>query len=129
MTHFSWSEGKPLVWDFTCKSTLAPCYTQQLISKPGSIAELEANKKRAKYVDIEEQGYLFVRIAVETMGPWSLSAIKLIKDIDHKIRILTDEKRSSFYLIQRISLEIQRGNASCALNTFLPSEKLNEIFY
>ncbi|KAF2880129.1 hypothetical protein ILUMI_26040 [Ignelater luminosus] len=67
MKHFSWSEGKPIVWDFTCINILAPCYTQQLISKPGSIAELAENKKRAKYVDIEEQGYLFVPIAVETM--------------------------------------------------------------
>ncbi|KAF2885931.1 hypothetical protein ILUMI_20238 [Ignelater luminosus] len=125
MTHFSWSEGKPLVWNFTCINTLAPCCTQQLISKPGLIAELAANKKRAKYVDIEEQGYLFVPIAVETIGPWSLNAIKLIKDIGHKIRILTDDKRSSSYLIQRISLEIQRRNASCVLNTFPPSEKLN----
>ncbi|KAF2881096.1 hypothetical protein ILUMI_25078 [Ignelater luminosus] len=95
-----WSEGKPLVWDFTCINTLPPCYTQQLISKPGSIAELAGNKKIAKYVDIGEQGYLFVPIAVETMGPWSLSAIKLIKGIGHKIRILTDDKRSSSYLIQ-----------------------------
>ncbi|KAF2889461.1 hypothetical protein ILUMI_16712 [Ignelater luminosus] len=73
MTHFSWSEGEPLVWNFICINTLVPCYTQQLISKPGSIAELAANKKRAKYVDIEEQGYFFVPIAVETMGPWRSS--------------------------------------------------------
>ncbi|KAF2892101.1 hypothetical protein ILUMI_14072, partial [Ignelater luminosus] len=124
MTRFSWSGGKPLVWDFTCINTLALCYTQQLISKPGSIAELAA-----KYVDIEEQGYSYVPIAVETMGPWSLSVIKLIKDIGYKIKILTDDKRSTSYLIQRISLEIQRGNASCVLNTFPPSERLNEIFY
>ncbi|KAF2902740.1 hypothetical protein ILUMI_03448 [Ignelater luminosus] len=52
---------------------LNPIHTRvcgEIVLPNGSIAELAANKKRAKYVDIEEQGYLFVPIAVETTGPW-----------------------------------------------------------
>ena len=42
---------------------------------------------------------------------------------------VTGERRSSFYLFQRISIAIQRGNAASVLGTVGSTSKLDEIFY
>ena len=39
--------------------------------------------------------------------------IKLVKQIGRKIQDATGEKLSTFYLLQSISMAIQRGNAIC----------------
>ena len=40
----------------------------------------------------------------------------------------TGEKRSTFFLTQRISIALMRGNAACILGTVPPTEGLEEIF-
>ena len=57
-----------------------------------------------------------------------LEGHKLIKEIGKKIREVTHEKRSTFFLIQRILIAIQRGNAACLLGTAPASETLDEVF-
>ena len=41
------------------------------------------------------------------------SSFKLVKQIGKKIQDATGEKLSTFYLLQNISMAIQRGNAIC----------------
>ena len=67
-------------------------------------------------------------IAVETFGAWGSQGLKLIKEIGRKIQDVTGEKRSTFYLLQNISMAIQRGNASCVIGTVPVSEGLDEVF-
>ena len=53
---------------------------------------------------------------------------KLIKDIGKKLKEASGEPRSTFFLTQRISIAIQRGNASCILGTVPFSIGLDSIF-
>jgi hypothetical protein len=45
--------------------------------------------------------------------------LKLVKQIGKKIQDATGEKLSTFYLFQRISIAIQRGNAQCVRSSGL----------
>ena len=73
--------------------------------------------------------YIFTFIAIETLGSWGQQGHELVKEIRRKICDVTGEKRSSFYLFQRISMAVQRGNAASILDTVSSSSNLEEIFY
>lgn len=58
-----------------------------------------------------------------------LCAKKFIDELGKQITQRTNEKRSTVYLKQRISIDIQRGNAISVLGTIPSTESLDEIFY
>ena len=126
LTLFPWSGGKNLVWDFTCRDTLAPSHiagTSREIAKAAKEAE---TAKSTLYNDLVSQ-YDMVPVAVETLGSWGPSGLKFIKDIGSRIAAVTGEKRSKFFLFQAISMAIQRGNVISVLGTTPDSKKLDEI--
>ena len=45
-----------------------------------------------------------------------------------KMKEATGEPKSTFYLFQKISMAIQRGNSQCILGTSSNSKGLDEIF-
>ena len=67
-------------------------------------------------------------VGLETFGSWGPEGHKLIKDIGKKLKEVTGEPRSTFFLTQRISMAIQRGNSSSVQGTVLSVEGLDEIF-
>jgi len=72
----------------------------------------------------------FAPVGLESFGSWGPEAKKLIKDIGFRTRGITQEPKSTAYLTQRISIELQRGNAACILQTLpLSEDNLDEIFY
>ena len=52
-------------------------------------------------------------MGVETYGAYGSQGIKLVKQIGKKIQETTNDKLSTFYLFQSISLAIQKGNVQC----------------
>ena len=74
------------------------------------------------------QDYHFTPIAIETYGAWGTESHKIIKEIGQNLMETTGEKKSTFYLTQRISIALQRGNAACILGTVPPTEGLEAIF-
>jgi hypothetical protein len=76
-----------------------------------------------------EGRFVFSPLAFETVGPWGPESKALISTIGRKITEKTGEKRATEFLRQRISIEIQRGNAASILNTHSDTRGLDEIFY
>ena len=68
---------------------------------------------------------IFFKIVLDTWGPRGLNLIKMI---GNKMKEATGEPRSTFYLFQKISMAIQRGNSQCTLGTSSNSKGLDEIF-
>ena len=126
ITYTTWKQGKPLIWDFTCCDTLCDSYVKSSSRCASSAAALREDQKINHYKDLTN--YFFVPVAVETYGAWGPRGIKLIKEIGKKMREITGEKRSTFFLSQSISVAIQRGNAACIIGTAPTSEGLDEIF-
>jgi hypothetical protein len=129
VTLFPWSKGKSLAWDATCYDTFADSYISKTSRKAREAAELASSYKHSLYKELIANNYLFLAFAVETMGSWSSDSIKFIKEVGSKLQQQCGDKRSKFYLYQKLSLAIQRGNAASILGTIPPSRPLNEIFY
>lgn len=60
--------------------------------------------------------YHFVPFAVETMGAWGTDAIKFFN------------QRTKSFLIQKISVTIQKTNAASVMGMLIVTEKMKEIF-
>ena len=57
--------------------------------------------------------YDFVPVAIETMGSWSDNAMLFLKTLGKRLTEATGDRQETFYLLQRISVAIQRCNVIC----------------
>ena len=105
-----------------CKS-----YVKSTSKEPGRAAEIGENTKIGVYKDLSDF-YHFEPVVAETMGSWGPRGSNLIKMIGRKMREVTGEPRSTFFLFQQISMAIQKGNVECILGTIPTSIGLDEIF-
>ena len=64
---FPWQSGKALCWDVTVICLLADSYFSDAARGTGSVAELAASRKEAKYAALDGR-YMFVPIAFENLG-------------------------------------------------------------
>ena len=128
MTLFPYKEGRCLVWDVTVVDTLACSHIKDTAKSPGAAATKAEKIKFAKYEEIKKS-YHMIPIAIETFGAWGPEGLSFIKNIGQKIKQLTGNKRSTFFLFQSISMAIQRGNAASILGTVKSGKKLDEIYY
>ena len=90
------------------------------------MATFAEDNKRLKYAEISRT-YIFVPIAVETMGAVGEEGLTLLKELGAWISILTKERRSFEFLM--FSVAIQRGNAACILGTLPSASDLDDIYY
>ena len=127
LTMMPWKHGRCLVWDVTCSDTLAPSHLNNAISGPGAVASTAESKKRLKYDEISRT-FLFIPIAVETLGALGEDASAFFKDLGARIKCVTKEQRAYEYLMQRVSVAIQRNNAVCVLGTVPSDTNLDAIY-
>jgi len=114
--------GKLLSWDFTCCDTLAESY-QGLKDTAANTAE---TKKLKKYERLKSDCE-FIPIGCETLGGWGSKGIALLKKIASLIRQRTGEKRAFSFLMQQLSIAIQRGNSNCILQHILKEDEETDI--
>ena len=76
---------------------------------------------------ILSQSYLFVPVAVETMGAINEAGMNFLDDLGKRITKHTDDHRESAFLFQRISTLIQRFNAVAVLSTFAPTTPKGDV--
>ena len=79
-----------------------------------------------KYATLS-QSYLFVPVAVETMGAINEAGMNFLGDLGRRITKHTDDHRESAFLFQRISVLIQRFNAVAVLGTFAPTTPEEDV--
>ena len=116
-----------MAWDYTCVDSLCDSYVLDSAQEAGKAAKIAETKKKNKYKDLEAN-YWFTPIAVETFGSWGPESLKFVKEIGKKIQEATGEKRATSYLLQSLSMTIQRGNAASIMGTVGPTRKLDEIY-
>ena len=97
-----------------------------------SAAETAASRREAQkstlYSNIT-QDYHFSPLGFETFGSWGPAAKALITKMGHMIDKNSGDPRSTDFLRQRISIELQRGNAACILGTHTRVENLDETLF
>jgi hypothetical protein len=128
MTLVPWSRGRSLVWDFTCWDTFAPSHLADTIRRAGAAAtkaELAKNRKNEFLLG----RFHFVPVVIETSGVWGKEALAFVREIGSRIQRATGESRATAFLMERLSIAVQRGNVASILGTLPAGRELDEIFY
>jgi len=118
MTLIPWSSGRSVTWDVTVINTLADSYISTSSQQTAGVAELAATRKEAKYADLAQR-YTFIPIAVETLGAINTSGLNFISDIGRRITATSGDPRETSFLLQRISVVIQRYNSVIFRDCFI----------
>ena len=106
-----------MAWDVTVTDTLAPSYVARSAISASSAAERAASNKVSKYTQILTS-HDFTPIAVETLGPINDSGLDLLSQLGKKMSAVSGDRRESSFLLQRISITLQRFNALALSSTF-----------
>jgi hypothetical protein len=72
--------------------------------------------------------YIFQPIAIETLGALGSGAVEFFNDLGRRMRTVTQDTRAGMFLMQRLSVAIQRGNAACILGTVADDDFYTEFF-
>ena len=106
-----WSSGCLLIWDATCPDTFAISYRAQATSEAGRVAESAEDRKAEKYRGLPAS-HSFTPVAIETLGAIGPRSMLFLRDLGRRIALESGEPRSTDYLLQRLSVAVQRGNAA-----------------
>ena len=89
-------------------------------TKPGAAAQKTAQNKIDKYSKLAST-HIFYPFAIETAGrpTWHEMAIELTQEIGRRITTITEDIRETTFLVQRLSMALQRGNAVSFHNTMV----------
>ena len=87
-----------------------------------------AEELKIKKYNEQLQEFHVSLIAIKTFGSIGAHGNKLIQEIGNMLIEKSGEKRSTFYLYQRLSMAVQRGNVASVLGTIGQQDQLNEIF-
>ena len=85
-------------------------------SEAGAVAALAESRKKAKYGSLDP-AYSFTPIAIESSGACGPLIMEFLRDFGNCVRQATSEESSFMYLLQRLSVAIQGGNAASVLGT------------
>ena len=111
-----WKNGRTMVWDATCPDTFAPSHVAHAAREAGTVASQAERNKCQKYALLCTSHH-FVPIAIETSGVFGPEAASFFGELGRRIRAETGEPRSLQFLLQGISVAVQRGNAAAVLGT------------
>jgi hypothetical protein len=117
-----------MVWDFTCPDTLAVSHLNRAVAGPSTVANDAESRKATKYMSLSAR-YIFTPVAVESLGALGDEALAFFRDVGRRITAVTAEPRSFQFLMQRLSVAIQYGNAACITGTVAASSSWDELFY
>jgi len=110
LTLIPWQGGRSLVWDVTVVSPLAASYVKRAATDAGTVADMTAYRKTEKHSSLSST-YMFEPTAVENLGAFSSSTLDFLVELGHRISSQSGNVRESSYLLQRISVAIQRLNS------------------
>jgi len=125
LTMVPWREGKPLTWDVTVVCPLAESYIGDSATNAGSTAEAAATRKSAKYAGLERT-HIFQPIDVENLSTKNASAYGFLAGLGQKISAISGDDRETCYLFQRISVCIQRFNATLLQESFADENRSDD---
>ena len=111
-----WKSGQCLVWDFTCVDTFAASYISDATREARAVATAAEARKKEKYALLSKSHH-FVPVAIETSGALGPDALSLLTDISRRQQSITHDHQSLPFLLQRVSIALQQGNAASVMGT------------
>ena len=108
-----------MVWDATVVDSLASSYRAVAVTSSGAVAAGAEVRKESKYCQLSHS-YHFVPLAIESLGAIGPKSWSLVRDLGRRIMNYSGEARSFSFLLQRLSVTIQRGNSILIRSTLPP---------
>jgi len=102
----------------TVVDTLAPSYLEKTSRVAGSAADVAETRKCAKYQSLPAT-HEFIPLAFETLGSMGARTKEFVTDLCGRLRELSGDKRAGTYFLQRLSLELVRGNSLSVMGTMI----------
>ena len=112
------------MWDATCVDTLAPSYRSLAASGSGAVADDAEHRKKARYAHLEAT-HLFTPVAIETLGAFGQEARSFLRELAYRMSLSTGEPQSHQFLIQRVAVAVQWGNAASILGSVMARDNLS----
>ena len=106
-----------MAWDVTVPDTFAESYIDNTARESGAAADRASANKANKYRSLSNS-HIFYPVAVEMAGAWNRLAIEMIQEIGKRASTITDDARETTFLLQRMSIALQRGNTIAFANTY-----------
>ena len=103
-----------------------PSYRNVATHAAGEVAEKAEAEKEEKYSDLLHS-HVFTPVTVETSGVFGPKTMSFIWEVGKRLWFQSGEQKATSYLIQRLSIAVQRGNAASILEgmmTFPPTHTL-----
>ena len=110
-----WSDGKDGALDVTVTGPLARSNVAAAAEEAGSALAKAVQRKVLGVAEAcQQQGLVFLPIALETLGGFHHVAVEQVKRIGAAVgrNQGSDEKMATRQLFQRLSLTLMRGNAA-----------------
>ena len=111
LTLLPWNSGRSATWDVTVVDTLGNAYLQQSVITSASAAETATVRKRSKYSPLSGT-HDFFSVALETLGPMSVSIQMFLAQIGRRLTQVTTDPRETTFFFERLSVTVQRFNAT-----------------
>ena len=108
-----------MVWDATIVDTVAQSHLSSTRSQAGAAASHAAEQKEHKYAALAAT-HIIIPVSLETFGAWHIDSLNFIRELGRRAAQITGDQRETTFLLQRISVAVQRGNASSVRGS-LPS--------
>ena len=126
VTLLPWRNGRPLIWDATCSDTFAPTYSSMASVRAGAVADATETRKAAQYHHLLAT-HIFAPVAIETSGNFGSDTHLFLKEISKRLKSSSGEALSHQFLLQRLSVAVQRGNTLSILGTMQQSSAIDDI--
>jgi len=120
LTLIPWQGGKPLTRDVMVVST--DSYLHSTSHSAGSAADTASNRKETKYSSLPPD-FIFQPVAIETLGPLNASGVNCLSEVGRRLTFLSGDSRETSFLLQRLSMLIQRFNSALIMDSFCFSDE------
>ena len=128
MSVVPWKRGKLLVWDAMCPDTFASSYAALASAEAGTVAAQAKERKRSKYLHLATN-IIFTPVAIETSSVFGPESKIFVRELGHRMEQVTGDPISRHYLLQRLSITIQRGNSASTLGSSSPAHLDNSCAF
>ena len=102
--------------------TIADSYLHLSAACTGSAAKGTASRKEIKCAALDHS-YTFIPLAFETYEPINNKGTKFLQELGRRLRTISDDPRESVFLLQRLSIILQRFHVIAFSDTFAPASE------
>ena len=71
--------------------------------------------------------HMSTKLACESLGVFGAETLSFLKDLGHRLHKTTGDSQSYQFLLQRLSVAIQRGNSTSVLGTLSSFDGLDDF--